>query len=629
MSGLAGFLNLDGRPADPALLDRLLAGLAYRAPDGSAGVVNAHVALGLGSLVSLPRADVALTPVTLPEAELTLTFDGRIDNRADLCEALGAPPESTDAALVLAAVARWGRDAFVRLLGDFALALWDGRRQQLWLARDIHGVRPLYFRRTADVFMWASDLQTHVRWRPAGVNEGFVGEILADRVRHRTETIYDGILRLPAAHAGIVKMDGTWQSWRYWMPDPERTVRYRDEREYGAQFRELVATAVAARVRSPNGAAGLFFSGGVDSTVLALELARTAGTAPLLLTICAEGTSANEGPAARKAADQIGLPQVALPAYRAVRADYEADTRVSLDLPAVPMRAISRPLEREARRRTLRVVMTGNGHEEWFFGNQLALADSISGADVPALVQRLHEWRGIPGGFSPWRALMLGLWLQFPEGARRALRAVTRRAIQRPWIDPAFAKRIFLQDRLRNEVETPPFRSIAKALTWQSYMSGEQLLRIEHEQRALIAAGLDLRMPFFDRRLVELGLAIPEDVLCRDRQPRRVAFLAYEEEPLARLRGRVEGPDFSFMVAESVVAMGPEFLDELLEGPVGEWVQPQVVRRMWQACLQAVGNPAAPVGRHAFPLTYMMLVHFWLTGLHALWPGRDAVNELH
>jgi hypothetical protein len=68
-------------------------------------------------------------------------------------------------------------------------------------------------------------------------------------------------------------------------------------------------------------------------------------------------------------------------------------------------------------------------------------------------------------------------------------------------------------------------------------------------------------------------------------------------------------------VAESVVAMGPAFLDELLGGPVGAWVCPDEVRRMWRASEQAVGNPAAPVGRVAWPLTYMMLVHFWLGAL--------------
>ena len=68
-----------------------------------------------------------------------------------------------------------------------------------------------------------------------------------------------------------------------------------------------------------------------------------------------------------------------------------------------------------------------------------------------------------------------------------------------------------------------------------------------------------------------------------------MAFLAYPDEALARLRGRIEGHDFSYLVAESVVALGPEFLEELLAGPVGAWVQADAVRRMWLASEQAVG----------------------------------------
>src|SRR5689334_5979418 len=96
-----------------------------------------------GSLQRLPRLSVAMTPSTI-DGELRVSFDGRIDDRNDLISALSLSWQSTDAGIIAAAYRQWGADFLSRLGGDFVLALWDGDKQELLLARDCFGTAPLY-----------------------------------------------------------------------------------------------------------------------------------------------------------------------------------------------------------------------------------------------------------------------------------------------------------------------------------------------------------------------------------------------------------------------------------------------------------------------------------------------------
>ncbi|MEK6248629.1 MAG: hypothetical protein N2C12_10650, partial [Planctomycetales bacterium] len=94
------------------------------------------------------------------ESGLTITADVRIDNREELCDKLAIPtgPKMSDTRLVLRAYQKWGEDCPDHLLGDFAFAIWDARRQQLFAARDLAGVRPFYYYSDDSRLVFASDL---------------------------------------------------------------------------------------------------------------------------------------------------------------------------------------------------------------------------------------------------------------------------------------------------------------------------------------------------------------------------------------------------------------------------------------------------------------------------------------
>src|SRR6266852_1652272 len=138
MSGLAGIYNLDGRPVDPALLRRMTERIAHRGPDGSGYWIDGPVGLGHRMLHTTPESLQEKQPLLDETGKLCLVFDGRVDNREELKEALTAKGArlrtDTDVEIVLRAYECWGEECLKRIIGDFAFVIWDRRHHQLFCA---------------------------------------------------------------------------------------------------------------------------------------------------------------------------------------------------------------------------------------------------------------------------------------------------------------------------------------------------------------------------------------------------------------------------------------------------------------------------------------------------------------
>ena len=209
MSGIAVIYNLDGRPADGLLLDRMLSAIAHRGPDGMGRWIGGPVAIGHAMLHTTPESTRERQP--LCEDGLCLTFDGRVDNREELAAAfkdagIGLKGDG-DAELVLRAYQLWGDESPRRILGDFAYALWDGRIRRLLCARDPMGVKPLYYHIGPGFFLCGSELHQllqdpRVRRAP---NEPMVAEYLLGAFSTREDTLFSGLMRLAGGDLLVVR----------------------------------------------------------------------------------------------------------------------------------------------------------------------------------------------------------------------------------------------------------------------------------------------------------------------------------------------------------------------------------------------------------------------------------------
>ncbi|HEX4736593.1 MAG TPA: asparagine synthase-related protein [Allosphingosinicella sp.] len=278
MTALAGFWATDGA-ADPAVAcERMLKAQEIYAPADKPVVRSGgEAAIGRRLFRLLPEDKFDRGPTVGHGGSSLLVADARIDNRDDLCAALGVAAEEArglaESALIMRVLERWGEEGIERLHGDFALAWWDGARRRLVLARDFLGGRPLHFHRGNGVFAFASMPKgLHALAQvPIAPDEEAMARFLALMPEQGTRTFFRNVERVPPAHLGIVTREGT-SFHRYWNPKPA-PLRLGGE-GYAEAVRVGLEKATAARLRGAEGRVATHLSGGLDSSAVTATAAR-------------------------------------------------------------------------------------------------------------------------------------------------------------------------------------------------------------------------------------------------------------------------------------------------------------------------------------------------------------------
>lgn len=204
-------------------------------------------------------------PVACADAGLMLTWDGRLDNGADLALRLGHHIPCSDAEIALAIFARWGVEGLESLVGDWSLALWDRPHRTLRLARDYMGARPFYFSADGRGVMWSSDLAELVERceRRDALSDAFAAHFMSLRPLPAL-TPYEGVHAVPAGACLAFTANGAVTERRIWTLRPGH-IRYPDARRYEEELRALWRDAVSARLRT-TGPVWAELSGGLDSS---------------------------------------------------------------------------------------------------------------------------------------------------------------------------------------------------------------------------------------------------------------------------------------------------------------------------------------------------------------------------
>lgn len=271
MSAIVAILRLDGEPVDPDGLERMLTAGSHRAVDGQDTFIDGAIALAHQHFWVTPEEQGELQPLVDNESGLVITCDARLDNRDELCGALGIDKSRrlSDAELALSAYKKWDSECARHLLGDFAFMIWDRENQQLYLARDGLGVRDLCYYQSGNMFVAASEpkqVAAHPQV-PGEMNEAKVGEYLLSRWTDQESTFYEDVFFWTPGREGTISASGMTRR-TFWQIDPGGTSRLSDEGEYAEAFRELLTSSVRNRARIA-GRPGISLSGGPDSAALA------------------------------------------------------------------------------------------------------------------------------------------------------------------------------------------------------------------------------------------------------------------------------------------------------------------------------------------------------------------------
>ena len=589
MSAIAGIFFLDGRPVDRLVLERMVGSIAHRGPDGEGTWSEGPVGLGHRMLWTTPESLHEELPLVRKGGDLVLTADVRLDNRDELISALGiaARPrqEIGDGELILGAYRKWGERCPEELLGDFAFAIWDQRRQKLFCARDHMGVKPFYYFRSGRIFVFASEIKALlcVAEVPRRLNEVRVADYLVGSFEDKTITFYQEILRLPPAHA--MSVSGEKASERpYWALDPSREVRLSSDQEYAEAFRELFTEAVRARLRSAF-PVGSLLSGGLDSSSIvcvARELLRTKNDHRLhtFSAVFPDVPQSDESAFIDAVLTQGGLEP------HLVRAD-RLSPLVNLESILwhndgafwAPNLYMQWGLYSAAHRQGVRILLDGEGGDVTVSHGVAYLAELARRGRWMTLATEIdilskHHDR------SPWHFLKhYALKPLAPEPVRWAWQ-VARGRRQPPWwtaytiINPDFARQIGLAERARAlEGERSRSARTSREDHWHDLTSGLNPYVFEWSSAVAAAFPVEIRYPFFDRRLVEFCLSLPPDQKLKRGWPRVVMRRALANSLPGRIRCRVGKGDLSHAFNRGLLASEQGLLEEVI------LKDPQVIKK--------------------------------------------------
>ena len=608
MSGLTGVRWLDDdRPATHAHLAQPLQSLAHRGPDGLFSRVAGPCALGFAHFDTTPAATLERQPVV--RGGLTVTFDGRLDNAEEVISALSpARLPSTDPAIVAAAWERWGVDSLPRLVGDFALAVWEAPTHTLWLARDVFGLRPLFYRNYNGGCWWASELQTLARLGDASPCEGVVGDYLADAIRSETETLVSGVMRVPRASVVRVTSHAPPRTHRYWVPRPDETVNRCSDAGAVDQFRSLFSEAVRVRLRSAP-RVGIALSGGVDSALVAAEAVALAnrrdGAAVEAFTLTWSGAS-DESPYAQAVSSHLELAHTLCPAGEIQLEAIVADAHRALDLPSPPNSVAGATMSAALRAKGIRVCLNGIGGDEWFTGNRFGLADEMWALDASSIWSRVRQG-GSRSSLS--RDALLALWVQIPETGKRHLRRLLPSPVSPRWINRRFASRIGLVERHRTPLDVPRLASFEQQVGFGWATHPDKIFTFEYADRLSAAAGCEERLPFMDRRLVEWALTLPAAQRSRAGLNKVVLRNAARLVVPPEIASRRFLSDCSDETLRGLRMIGGHAAVRAIAERRRDWVNPAEVSDLWRA-VETVEKKSPPPGYASWMLWLLVATHF-------------------
>ncbi|MEQ1689073.1 MAG: asparagine synthase-related protein, partial [Sphingopyxis sp.] len=474
-----------------------------------------------------PQAVGEVQPLVSPSSGSAMVFDGRLDNRADLCALLGAsaPPlqSAPDIEIALRLFDRFGDDFVQHLTGDFAIAVWQLSRRRLALFRSPFGWRPLLWTFDGRTFGFASEPKALVigLGLKRALNEGAIGEYLSAHFVTDTETFWDGIYRVPQGGA-VACENGRTRQWA-WHGGPFDDLSHLSMGDHVERFNELFDRALIATTRSSTAVTSQL-SGGLDSSSVvcrSMELFRDGRITQPVGAISARfpGEPHDETDWSDAAARHAGITaEVAhsQPFDAQAARQWCAD---SYQLPLRPnvldtMAGVCSKLASDGRR----VLLTGEGGDDWLNGGFEHWPDLFMKMKWGPLFRHgAQQWPGSPMHVIARRTLYPAVMPLINSHYRQAmLRPQLDPRISKPdWICSDWAERIGLYDRWHSEIPRHGLKGFAQKSRYSVFALARRHVNIDAALAYSERQGIEIRHPFHDLGLTRFYMGMSGNHLRR------------------------------------------------------------------------------------------------------------------
>jgi asparagine synthase (glutamine-hydrolysing) len=541
MCGICGELRFDGRAPDKQLLARMSERLARRGPDASGEYLDGPVALGHRRLAVIDLSERAAQPMVDEANGLALVFNGTIYNYPALREQLRSCGHrfvsDGDTEVILKAYAEWGEDCTTRLQGMFAFAIWDSRRQQLFMARDRFGIKPLYYSVTRDAVRFASSSQALLA---AGDVDTAIDPVALHQhlslhaVVPAPRTLLRGLRKLAPAHSLSFHPDRRRLLRRYWHLDAVTPPVRMSEWEWIEAAHEALKRAVKKRLEIADVPVGLLLSGGLDSSLLVALLAEAGCRDLLTFSVGFEDAPEEKGSEFEYSDPVAQMYQTRHHRFTIPNSEVLARLPEAVDNMAEPMvaqDAVAFYLLGERVSKEVKVVQSGQGADEVFGGYfWYPQMQAAQGSDI----ERFSH-------------------LYFDRDHAEMQRTVTSRFDGPDYTSPRVAAGLAASG-------AEQFVNRVLAFDVTTLIVDDPVKRVDN---MTMAWGLEARVPFLDQELVELVACMPAQVKLRSGGKHPLKLIARDLLPDAvidRPKGYFPVPALKFVRGQAL-----EFMRDVLE----------------------------------------------------------------
>lgn len=506
MCGIVGFTNkIDDASA---VLEKMMDRIRHRGPDSGGQYVDDDIAMGFRRLSIIDLSDTGSQPIFNEDKSMVLTFNGEIYNFKELREQLVSAGHSfytnTDSEVLIHGYEEWGENLLDKLRGMFAFVIYDKKTGELFGARDFFGIKPFYYAQMNGTFMWGSEIKSFLDHPDFNkeLNTDVLETYLTFQYSPTEDTFFKGVKKLPAAHCFTYK-NGELKIRRYWevkfnadnTPDLEEWVE-----RISDTFKNSVEAHKFADVE-----VGSFLSSGVDSSYVAA----VADVDKTFTVGFGEDEKYNEIGYAKEFSKYIGKANYSKVITPEEYWDNLKRIQYHMDEPLADPAAIALYFVCGLASEQVKAVLSGEGADEIFGGYNIYHnpADMASYFKLPralrkgvgAVAEKLPHKHGINyliRGSKDLDERFIGNAYIFSEKERKNILKIKTDAPDAMAITKPFYDKVRDQDQVTQ----------MQYLDLHLWMTGDILLKAD---KMSMAHSLELRVPFLDRKIMELAEQIP------------------------------------------------------------------------------------------------------------------------
>ncbi len=511
MCGFAGYIHNYGTFDKEEVIHKMADRIKHRGPDDAHYYIDDGIALGFRRL-SIIDLEGGRQPILNEDGSLVLLFNGEIYNyqelRDELIKAGHVFTTKTDSETILHGYEEYGKKILDRLRGMFAFIIWNKNTKELFGARDIFGIKPFYYYKKGKEFMFGSEIKSflsHPNFEKE-LDEDMIPLYLSYEYSPDERTIFKNVFKLPGAHCFTYK-NGELKVERYYKIEykieDDKPLEYWED-AITKEFTESVSMHQIADVE-----VGCFLSSGVDSSYVVKEISK--GTKKVkTFSVGYEEEKYSELPYAQDFSNVIGVPNIANKVSADEFFDAVPEIQYYMDEPLPNPSEIPLYFLAKNARRYVKVVLSGEGADELFGGYPMYLAgghfDHYS-HKVPRPVRKVlgtvakhcPNFKGknflVRGAMEPYQRFMRANYVfQSAERQKFLKRPIASK------VPEEYSKRYF--EEVSN-LDEPTQLQYVDMHTWMIY---DILLKAD---RMSMANSLELRVPFLDKKMLELSTRIP------------------------------------------------------------------------------------------------------------------------